>query len=79
MDNKALFSLQYGVFILGTQSKGKINACITNTCMQVANDPVRIAISVINTNLTCQMIKDSGVFTLSVLDKKTLATRAVKT
>ena len=39
--------------------------------MQVANDPVRIAISVINTNLTCQMIKDSGFFTLSVLNKKT--------
>ena len=71
MDNKALFSLQYGVFILGSQSNGKINACVTNTCMQVANDPVRIAISVINTNLTCQMIKDSGFFTLSVLDKKT--------
>ena len=71
MDTKALFSLQYGVFILGTQSNGKINACVTNTCMQVANDPVRIAISVINTNLTCQMIKDSGFFTLSVLDKKT--------
>ena len=71
MDNKALFNLQYGVFILGTQSNGKINACITNTCMQVASDPVRIAISVINSNLTCQMIKDSGVFTLSVLDKKT--------
>ena len=71
MDNKALFNLQYGVFILGTQSNGKINACVTNTCMQVANDPVRIAISVINTNLTCQMIKDSGFFTLSVLDKKT--------
>ena len=71
MDNKALFNLQYGVFILGTQSNGKINACVTNTCMQVANDPVRIAISVINTNLTCRMIKESGVFTLSVLDKKT--------
>ena len=71
MDTKALFSLQYGVFILGSQSNGKINACVTNTCMQVANDPVRIAISVINTNLTCQMIKDSGFFTLSVLNKKT--------
>ena len=71
MDNKALFSLQYGVFILGSQSNGKINACVTNTCMQVAADPVRIAISVINSNLTCQMIKDSGVFTLSILDKKT--------
>ena len=71
MDTKALFNLQYGVFILGTQSNGKINACVTNTCMQVANDPVRIAISVINNNLTCQMIKESKVFSLSVLDKKT--------
>ncbi len=71
MDNNALFNLQYGVFILGTQSYGKINACVTNTCMQVAADPVRIAISVINSNLTCQMIKDSGVFSLSVLDKNT--------
>ena len=71
MDNKALFSLSYGVFILGTKSKGKINACVTNTCMQVANDPTRIAISVINTNLTCSMIKESGVFALSILDKTT--------
>ena len=77
MDNKALFNLQYGVFILGTQSNGKINACVTNTCMQVANDPVRIAISVINTNLTCQMIKDSGGFTLSVLDKKATFERSL--
>ena len=71
MDNKALFSLSYGVFILGTKSNGKINACVTNTCMQVANDPTRIAISVINTNLTCSMIKESGVFALSILDKTT--------
>ena len=71
MDNKALFSLSYGVFILGTKSNGKINACVTNTCMQVANAPTRIAISVINTNLTCSMIKESGVFALSILDKTT--------
>ena len=71
MDNKALFSLSYGVFILGTKSGDKINACVTNTCMQVANDPTRIAISSISTNLTCSMIKESGVFSLSILDKTT--------
>lgn len=69
MDNKALFNLSYGVFVLSSKSGEKINACITNTCMQVANDPVRIAISVINTNLTCDYIKESSVFSLSVLDK----------
>ena len=67
MDNKALYSLQYGVFLLGTKSGDKINACITNTCFQAANGPTRIAISVIKQNLTCQMIEESGVFALSVL------------
>ena len=71
MDNKALYTLQYGVFLLGTKSADgkKINACITNTCFQAANAPTRIAISVIKQNLTCQMIEESGVFTLSVLSK----------
>lgn len=69
MDNKALYSLQYGVFLLGTKSNGKINACITNTCFQAANSPTRIAVSVIKQNLTCQMIEESGVFALSILDR----------
>lgn len=69
MDNTALFKLSYGVFLLSSKSGDKINACITNTCMQVAGDPVRIAISVLNTNLTCEYIKESGVFSLSILDK----------
>lgn len=69
MDNKALFKLSYGVFVLSSKSGDKVNACVTNTCIQAANDPVRIAISVLNSNLTCDYIKDSGVFSVSVLDK----------
>jgi len=69
MNNKAFYNLSYGVFVLGAKSGDKINACITNTCMQVASEPTRIAISVLNKNLTCQMIKETGSFTLSVLDK----------
>ena len=69
MDNKALYSLSYGVFLLGTKAGGKLNACITNTCFQTANSPTRIAISVIKQNLTCSMIEESGIFTLSILDR----------
>lgn len=69
MDNKALYNLSYGVFVLGTVDSGKINACITNTCFQTANNPSRVAISVIKQNLTCQMIEKSGIFALSVLDE----------
>ena len=68
MDNKALYKLSYGVFMLATTADGKTNGCITNTCMQVANDPIRIAICCINSNYTCELIKKSGVFTLSMLD-----------
>ena len=69
MDKKALYSISYGIFMLATEYEGKVNGCITNTCMQVANDPTRIAIACINRNYTCDLLKQSGKFTLSFLDK----------
>lgn len=70
MDKKALYNLSYSVFMLSTRAGEKVNGCITNTCMQVANSPVRIAISVLNTNYTCDLIKESGIFALSLLDEE---------
>jgi flavin reductase (DIM6/NTAB) family NADH-FMN oxidoreductase RutF/rubredoxin len=69
MDNKALFSLTYGVFMLATKSGDTMNGCITNTCIQVANSPTRVSVAVLNTNYTCDLIKESGVFTASLLDQ----------
>ncbi len=69
MDKKAIYNITYGVFMLATKSGDKVNGCITNTCMQVANSPLRVAISVINANYTCELIKKSGIFALSILDK----------
>ena len=39
MDKKALYNLYYGVFMLATRSGNVVNGCITNTCIQVANNP----------------------------------------
>ncbi|MDO5403870.1 MAG: flavin reductase [Eubacteriales bacterium] len=69
MDKKALYSLSYGVFMLSTRSGNRVNGCITNTCIQVANSPVRVAVSVLNSNYTCDLIKESGIFALSLLDQ----------
>ena len=44
MDKKHFTILSYGVFTLATRSGNVVNGCITNTCIQVANNPVRIAI-----------------------------------
>ncbi len=71
MDNKALYKLSYGVFVLTTKAGNIANGCITNTCIQVANSPTRVAIAVLNTNYTCDLIKESGVFTVSLLDETT--------
>ena len=71
MDNKALYNISYGLFVIGTRSGEKINACITNTCMQVASEPTRLSVSLLNKNYTCDLIKESSFFSLSVLDKNT--------
>ena len=69
MDITALFKLSYGVFVVTTKTDTKENGCITNTCIQVANDPTRVAIAVLNTNYTCDLIKESGIFAVSILDQ----------
>ena len=69
MDQKALFNLSYGVFVLGAKTEKKVNGCITNTFIQVAADPLRVTISCLNRNYTCDMIKKSGTFSISVLDQ----------
>ena len=69
MDQTALFSISYGVFVLGAKTKEKVNACITNTFVQVAANPLRVTIACLNGNYTCGMIKESGTFSISVLDQ----------
>lgn len=69
MNNKALYNLSYGVFVLAAKAGERVNACITNTCIQVANSPTRVAISVLNGNYTCEILKQGGVFALTLLDQ----------
>ena len=50
-----------------TAKEDQDNGCIINTCVQVANEPTRIAISCQSENLTKEMIERTGVFNVSVL------------
>ena len=67
MDKKALYNITYGLYLLSVRAQGKDNGCIINTAVQVANDPVRVAISVIQKNLTHDMLMESGTFNLSAI------------
>lgn len=67
MDQTALFTISYGLYILGAKEGDKLNACITNTGMQVTAIPEQISVTVAKSNLTHDMIMASGQFSLTPL------------
>ena len=67
MNNKALYNLTYGVYLLTAQADGKDNACIINTAVQVAINPTRISLAVIKDTLTHDMILATGKCNLTSL------------
>lgn len=69
MDNKAVYNISYGLFVLTTSLCQKQNGCIINTAIQVTSTPNRIAVTVNKANLTHDMIENSGVFNISILDQ----------
>ena len=67
MNKKAMYALSYGLFVVTARVGQKDNGCITNTVAQVTTQPNRITLAVNRTNYTCDMIRESGCFTVSVI------------
>ncbi|MBQ3964653.1 MAG: rubredoxin [Firmicutes bacterium] len=70
MDPKAMYKLSYGLFVVTTFSDGKFNGCISNTAIQVANDPTRLGLAINKANLTHDMIKEAGKFNVSIISEE---------
>ncbi|MCI9077858.1 MAG: flavin reductase [Lachnospiraceae bacterium] len=68
MDNNALFKLTSGLFLLIAKTD-KDNGCIINTVLQVTASPVRIVVAVNKKNYTHDMLKQTGIFNVSVLSE----------
>ncbi len=71
MDNKALFNIGYGLYVLAAKEGDKSNGCIVNTVMQVTSNPLVVAVGVNKQNFTHDMIVKSKEFNISVLTKDT--------
>ncbi|MCP4609064.1 MAG: High molecular weight rubredoxin [Planctomycetes bacterium] len=73
MDTKALHKISYGLYVIGTGDKegGKLNAQIANTVIQVCSQPPTIAVCLNKDNLTHDLIKQSGAFSVSVMSQDT--------
>lgn len=69
MDKTALFTITYGVYILGVATNERYNACVINTLSQVTQTPERVSVTVLKSNLTHDMVQESKQFSVSVLGK----------
>ena len=69
IDKSAMFKLSYGLFALFTNDGNRHNACIVNTAAQLTDNPKRVTVYVNKANYTCEILKKTGVFNISVLDE----------
>lgn len=71
IDNKAIFNLTHGLYVLTTRLGEKDNGCIIDAVMQATAMPQRIAIGVMKHNLSHGILAASGIFNLSILTEDT--------
>ena len=69
MNLDALFTLNYGLYIISACSDGRLNGQISNTIMQVTDTPPRLAAVVNGKSLTHEFIQSSGALAVTVLDE----------
>ena len=70
MKFKAFHKLSYGIYLVASEFQGKKSGYIANTAFQVTSEPEKLAISCHKKNETTQVILDSGIFSVSVLNKE---------
>ena len=70
MDEKALYKITYGLYVVSAQAEGVRSGCVVNTLQQVTAQPVRLSVAVNKENLTCQLIHKAGRFAAVALDQR---------
>ena len=69
MNQKALFNISYGLYVVTSNFDGRDNGCITNTVSQLANEPLTVSVAINKANYTCDMIRASKKFTASIISQ----------
>jgi flavin reductase (DIM6/NTAB) family NADH-FMN oxidoreductase RutF/rubredoxin len=68
MNLEALRKISYGMYIV-TSGKEKCNGQIANTVFQATSQPMILAVCINKQNFTHELIRQTGVFAVSVLSK----------
>ncbi|MFW5979971.1 MAG: flavin reductase family protein [Halanaerobiales bacterium] len=69
MGFKVLHNISYGVYVVSSKKGGDYNGCVMNSVIQTSAEPPTISICINRENLTYEYIRNSGVFTISILSQ----------
>lgn len=70
MNIEAFFKITYGLYVVSSGYKEKLNGYVSNTVFQVTAEPPQLAISCSKNNFTEELIRKSKVFSISILQKE---------
>ena len=67
MNETALFTLSYGVYLCTSWDEGRPVGCVANSAMQITSKPATVAVSINRNNYTHRCITETGHFAVTVL------------
>ena len=70
IDNKALFNIGYGLYVITTNDGEKHNGMICNTVTQQTSTPMLVSVTINKANYTCEIIEKTGKLNVNCLTVK---------
>ncbi len=67
---RVLWTMPYGLYVVGSRAGERRNAMTLNWATQLSFDPKLVGIAVETAALTCDLIREGGVFTLCVISRE---------
>ncbi len=67
---RVLWTLPYGLYVLGARAGERRNGMTINLVTQVATDPKLLGVAVWKEAFTHELVREGGVFALSIVDRE---------
>ena len=68
IDNKALFKIGYGLYVVTSRDGDKDNGLIVNTVTQLTDTPLRVAVNINKQNYSHDIVKKTGMLNVNCLN-----------
>lgn len=72
MNFNAFDKMSYGLYVISTQSGGKVAACVVNTLTQATVMPTHMVVTINKENYTEQLLEQSGLFEAVALSQSAM-------